>query len=70
MISGSLIENYDHLPKDVYFGNYREAARNNLQLQHKNSTGYMVGITMLLEDGGLLGSYTRQNHALFEGLNH
>ncbi|KAH9679722.1 glycosyltransferase-like KOBITO 1 [Citrus sinensis] len=22
-------KNYDHLPKDVYFGNYREAARNN-----------------------------------------
>ncbi|KAH9679702.1 hypothetical protein KPL71_026238 [Citrus sinensis] len=21
--------NYDHLPKDVYFGNYRKAARNN-----------------------------------------
>ncbi|XP_052289693.1 glycosyltransferase-like At3g57200 isoform X2 [Citrus sinensis] len=33
----------------------REAARNNLQLQHKNSTRYMAGITMLLEDGGLLG---------------
>ena len=48
-------KNYDHLPKDVYFGNYREAACNNLQLQHKNSTGYMVGITMLLEDGGFLG---------------
>ena len=52
-------KNYDHVPKDVpkdvYFGNYREAARNNLQLQHKNSTGYMAGITMLLEDGGLLG---------------
>ncbi|KAK9183269.1 hypothetical protein WN944_026419 [Citrus x changshan-huyou] len=48
-------KNYDHLPKDVYFENYREATRNNLQLQHKNSTGYMAGITMLLEDGGLLG---------------
>ncbi|XP_024040838.1 glycosyltransferase-like KOBITO 1 isoform X2 [Citrus clementina] len=33
----------------------REAARNNLQLQHKNGTGYVAGITMLLEDGGLLG---------------
>ncbi|XP_052289697.1 glycosyltransferase-like At3g57200 isoform X5 [Citrus sinensis] len=41
MISGSL--------------SLREAARNNLQLQHKNSTRYMAGITMLLEDGGLLG---------------
>ncbi|ESR33821.1 hypothetical protein CICLE_v10006296mg [Citrus x clementina] len=41
MISGSLL--------------LREAARNNLQLQHKNGTGYVAGITMLLEDGGLLG---------------
>ncbi|KAL9411149.1 hypothetical protein AB3S75_044856 [Citrus x aurantiifolia] len=41
MISGSL--------------SLREAAHNNLQLQHKNSTGYVAGITMLLEDAGLLG---------------